>query len=99
VRLRECRVQDGLPVPPQLQGLEADHLDSTRTEELKDGGFILQGVEFDALGRRRAYWLYPTHPGDGRGIGIASPPTGCSMSWSGCAPGRPVACHGSRRSC
>ena len=28
---------------------------------------MLQGIEFDALGRRRAYWLYPTHPGDGRG--------------------------------
>ncbi|HRO62040.1 MAG TPA: phage portal protein, partial [Burkholderiaceae bacterium] len=58
---------DGLPVPLQLQVLEADHLDSGRTEELRDGGFILQGIEFDALGRRRAYWLYPTHPGDGRG--------------------------------
>src|SRR5512132_1408398 len=22
------------------------------------------GVEFDALGRRRAYWLYPVHPGE-----------------------------------
>jgi lambda family phage portal protein len=67
VRLRERRVEDGLPVPLQLQVLEADHLDSTKSEELRDGGFILQGVEFDALGRRRAYWLYPTHPGDGRG--------------------------------
>ena len=53
MRLRERRVEDGLPVPLQLQVLEADHLDGTRTEELKDGGFVLQGVEFDALGRRR----------------------------------------------
>jgi lambda family phage portal protein len=67
VRLRERRVEDGLPVPLQLQVLEADHLDSTKTEELRDGGFILQGIEFDALGRRRAYRLFPTHPGDGRG--------------------------------
>jgi lambda family phage portal protein len=67
VRLRERRAEDGLPVPLQLQVLEADHLDSTRTEDLGDGGFVLQGVEFDRLGRRRAYWLYPTHPGDGRG--------------------------------
>ena len=27
---------------------------------------MLQGLEYDALGMRRAYWLYPTHPGDGR---------------------------------
>ena len=67
VRLRERRTEDGLPVPLQLQVLEADHLDSWKTGELADGGFILQGIEFDALGRRRAYWLYPTHPGDGRG--------------------------------
>ena len=73
VRLRERRVEDGLPVPLQLQVLEADHLDSWKTGELADGGFILQGIEFDALGRRRAYWLYPTHPGDGRGgAGLAS---------------------------
>ena len=26
--------------------------------------FVVQGVEFDALGRRRAYWLYPVHPGE-----------------------------------
>ena len=32
---------------------------------------MLQGIEFDALGRRRAYWLYPTHPGDGRGAMVS----------------------------
>ena len=67
VRLRERRVEDGLAVPLQLQVLEADHLDSGKTGELADGGFVVQGIEFDRLGRRRAYWLYPTHPGDGRG--------------------------------
>ena len=72
VRLRERRVEDRLPVPLQLQVLEADHLDATKTEELRDGGFVLQGIEFDALGRRRAYWLYPTHPGDGRGRALVS---------------------------
>jgi lambda family phage portal protein len=67
VRLRERRAEDGLPAPLQLQVLEADHLDSSKTEEQRDGGFVVQGIEFDRLGRRRAYWLYPTHPGDGRG--------------------------------
>jgi len=64
VRLRERRAGDGLPVPLQLQLLEPDHLDTTKTMELADGGFILQGIEFDALGRRRAYWLFPVHPGE-----------------------------------
>lgn len=72
VRLRERRIEDGLPVPLQLQVLEADHLDSGKSEDLRDGGFVLQGIEFDALGRRRAYWLYPRHPGDGRGSLVAN---------------------------
>jgi len=53
-----------LAVPLQLDLLEADHLDSTRTENTADGGRIVQGVEFDPIGRRRAYWLHPTHPGE-----------------------------------
>jgi lambda family phage portal protein len=72
VRLLERRSEDGLPVPLQLQVLEADHLDSLRTGALGDGGHILQGVEFDALGRRRAYWLFPAHPGEARGGALVS---------------------------
>ncbi len=64
VRIRERRVEDGLPVPLQLQLLEPDHLDASKTGEAPGGGFVIQGVEFDTLGRRRAYWLYPVHPGE-----------------------------------
>ena len=64
VRIRERRIEDGLAVPLQLQLLEPDHLDAGKTGELPGGGFVVQGVEFDALGRRRAYWLYPVHPGE-----------------------------------
>jgi lambda family phage portal protein len=64
VRIRERRIEDGLAVPVQLQVLEPDHLDAGKTGDLADGGFVVQGVEFDALGRRRAYWLYPVHPGE-----------------------------------
>jgi len=64
LRIRERRIEEGLPVPLQLQLLEPDHLDTTKTGELANGGFVVQGVEFDALGRRRAYWLYPVHPGE-----------------------------------
>ena len=74
IRLRDRRVEDGLSVPLQLQVLEPDHLDSLKSGELPDGGFIVQGIEFDALGRRRAYWLFPTHPGDSRGRALVSKP-------------------------
>ncbi|MGE0650267.1 MAG: phage portal protein [Alphaproteobacteria bacterium] len=64
VRLRLRPRGAGLAVPLQLQVLEADHLDASRTGELAGGGFVHQGIEFDGLGRRVAYWLYPVHPGE-----------------------------------
>ena len=64
VRLRPRRSIDGLAVPLQLQVLEADHLDSLRSGDAPSGGFIHQGIEFDRLGRRIAYWLFPVHPGE-----------------------------------
>jgi lambda family phage portal protein len=64
VRRRPRLASDGLAVPVQLQVIEADLLDSTRNGDLTDGGRVLQGVEFDPIGRRRAYWLYAQHPGE-----------------------------------
>jgi lambda family phage portal protein len=62
-RLRRS-LADGLPVPLQIQLLEADHLDSARFDQRPDGSRIVQGIEYDSQGRRRAYWLFPDHPGD-----------------------------------
>jgi lambda family phage portal protein len=62
VRLRNRRPGE-MEIPLQLQVMEGDHLDHNKTEQLTNG-YILQGVEFDALGRRIAYWLFQTHPGD-----------------------------------
>ncbi len=53
-----------LPVPLQLQVLEPDFLDSAKNEPTKDGGAIIQGVEYDAEGRRVAYWMFDEHPGE-----------------------------------
>ena len=64
IRRRRRLASDGLTVPIQLQILEPDFIDSIKTMSLDNGGKIIQGVEFDALGRRVAYWLYPSHPGD-----------------------------------
>lgn len=64
VRRRRRLLTDGLPIPLQLQVLEPDFLDTGRTVgSLPNGGQIIQGVEFDAIGRRVAYWLFPQHPG------------------------------------
>lgn len=64
VRFRPRLPEDGLEVPLQLQPLEAEHLDYTRNEDLGARGVIKAGVEFDPIGRRVAYWLYPEHPGE-----------------------------------
>jgi lambda family phage portal protein len=63
VRFRQRRESDGLTVPLQLQVHEPDYLDHTKTQKT-DTGYIIQGVEFDLVGRRVFYWLYGQHPGD-----------------------------------
>lgn len=50
--------------PLQYQILEADFIDSTQNSDNKNGGVIIQGIEFDSQGRRVAYWLYEQHPGN-----------------------------------
>lgn len=54
-----------LPVPMQVRVLEIDYLDVTRTGPQPSGGVCFEGIEFDADGRRIAYWLYDEHPGGG----------------------------------
>ena len=66
VRRRLRRSSDGLPVPLQLQVLEADFLDATKSGAL-GAGRLVQGIEFDPVGKRRAYWLHAEHPGDAYG--------------------------------
>jgi lambda family phage portal protein len=63
-RFRSRLPEDGLPVPLQLQILEPDHLDSTKNGPLSNGNFAITGVEFNLIGQRVAYWLYPVHPGE-----------------------------------
>lgn len=63
-RFRGRRPADGLKVPLQLQLMEPDHIDEGRASERPQGGAIIQGIEFDALDRRQAYYLFPEHPGD-----------------------------------
>jgi lambda family phage portal protein len=65
VRRIRTRSASKLAVPLQLQILESDFLDVFRNNvSLPEGGYILQGIEFDSTGKRVAYWLYRHHPGD-----------------------------------
>ena len=64
VRLRNREERDGLIVPLQLQVLEPEHLPADLNQDLTNGNRIRSGIEFDRIGRRRAYHLFREHPGE-----------------------------------
>lgn len=70
IRIRPRRPEDGLVVPLQLNLLEADML-PLFDQTLSDGNKIVQGVEFNLIGKRVAYWFHKTHPGDEHGYGVS----------------------------
>lgn len=51
-------------IPLKLQILEPDHLAHSRDGEVKGGGKITQGLEYNASGALTHYLLYKEHPGD-----------------------------------
>lgn len=64
IRRRWRLPKDGLSIPMQIQVLEPDYIDTQRNAFTGPaGGPVIQGVEFDMLGRRVAYWLFTVHPG------------------------------------
>lgn len=64
IRRRARRPDDGLPVPLQVQLLEIDWLDSNKNGSVAGGGHVVNGIEYDPLGKPRNYWLFGNHPGD-----------------------------------
>lgn len=66
IRLRPRLPSDGLAVPLQLQLLESDMCPQL-DRDLENGRRIIQGIEYDAIGRRVAYHFMNEHPGDGHG--------------------------------
>ena len=64
VRRRTRRPEDGYAIPLQIHVMEPDYLDHAINMTLPNGGVIIQGVEFNAWGRRVAYWLHRVHPGE-----------------------------------
>lgn len=64
-RRRWRRMADGLEVPLQLQLIEPDYLDESRDfDKPREGRRVVNGIEYDLIGRRTNYWLHKTHPGD-----------------------------------
>jgi capsid protein len=64
VRLRARFPQDPMAVPFQLQLMPAEMLDYGYNT-VNGTNTVVQGVEFDVLDRRVAYWFWRRHPGDG----------------------------------
>jgi lambda family phage portal protein len=63
IRLRKRESKDDLPVPIQLQVIEADYLDTTQYKtDTANGTTIEYGIERDARGRPVAYHFYTEHP-------------------------------------
>lgn len=68
VRRRPRFNDEGLPIPMQIQIIEAEFvplMDVDTYIGLPAGHRIRSGIELDKRGKRVAYWLYKEHPGDG----------------------------------
>ncbi|MBR8393497.1 phage portal protein [Burkholderia cenocepacia] len=66
------RPSEGLAVPMQIRLFEGDLLPMEKNEIVPSGGEIINGVEFDADGRRVAYHLLRRHPGEYGRAGMAN---------------------------
>jgi lambda family phage portal protein len=64
IRFRNRKPEDGFGVPLQVQLLESEMCPYWWNQYAPNGNWIMNGVELDFIGRRAAYWFFPTHPGD-----------------------------------
>lgn len=73
IRRRRRLREDKLAIPLQLQVLEPDFID-TGKDGIKgpSGGTIVQGIEYNLIGKRVAYWLFGAHPGAGTSLSAES---------------------------
>jgi len=46
----------------RLRAIPAELVDESKTAELADGGYVVNGIEFNAEGQRVAYWIRPSKP-------------------------------------
>ena len=72
-RFRYRRPEFGMPVPLQVQLIEAEFvpiLDADSWPGLPPNNHIRSGIERNRSGQRTAYWVYKQHPGDDKGNAI-----------------------------
>lgn len=67
LRLRPRLPRDGLAVPLQIQLLEGEYCPADKMEAAAGRNQVVNGIEFDAVGRRIGYHLYRSHPRDWSG--------------------------------
>lgn len=64
VRIRPRTRADELAVPLQFQVVEPEMVPLNKNERLPNGNRIRQGIEFNGVGKRVAYWMHKSHPGE-----------------------------------
>lgn len=62
IRRRPRFVSDGLVIPLQVQILESDFCPYWYNTVATNGNPIVNGIEYDKIGNRAAYWMYQQHP-------------------------------------
>jgi len=72
VLIRRRRVSDSL-LPIQYQLVEGDLLDHLKSESVKEGHYVSQGIEFNSKGKKTAYWVYDRHPNETLGFYFQMP--------------------------
>ena len=104
IRFRSRRQKDKMRVPLQIQALEGDYLDASRTTGTSTSPIVM-GVQFSLIGQRERYWLYDDHPGgmyttNSRELGFRAdrfPQTKSCTHTACCGPGRFGVSRGWRR--
>ncbi len=72
-RFRERRDGDMRTVPLQLQLYEGAQAPSGKNEaDDGRGNETIAAIQFDRLGRRRGFWMFPRHPSDRSGWSVTS---------------------------
>ena len=64
IRLRGRLPEDKLPVPLQVQVLPAEICPQEHSTRTADGNEIREGIEYNGIGKRVAYWFREVAPGE-----------------------------------
>ncbi|WP_273689030.1 phage portal protein [Ketogulonicigenium vulgare] len=63
IRRHKLPVENGAGLPLKIEVLEPEYLDSGRMWAGEGENIVRDGIEYDPVGNRVAYWLFSQHPG------------------------------------